>query len=258
MSTTSTSSRDSSRVTGRDRVGCPATTTRSTCASEVAVRAAAGSSGARWRRCARRWWARRAAASRPPRRAPGPPGRRRRRRPRRCAGRGRARSCARADGASGRAHRRPDAGAHRSGGHQRLVELDVEVQRPVADDAAAGTAVRPTSMSTGTSQPKMPTWSVVWLALVPRSRAGRSAVTRPSGRRRATASRAPGAGWRRRCPDVHITAARAADLGQPERQEPGAALVDPGVQPDQPGLGGVVRREGQRCVARARAPRRPR
>ncbi len=32
-----------------------------------------------------------------------------------------------------------------------------------------------------TSGPKMPTWSVVWLALVPRSRAGRSAVTTTSG-----------------------------------------------------------------------------
>ncbi len=43
-----------------------------------------------------------------------------------------------------------------------------------------------------------------------------------------------------------------ADLGQPEGQEAGRPLVEARVQPDQPGLGGVVRRERQRRVARSR------
>ena len=73
--------------TGRDRVGCPQTTTRSTCAAEVAVEQQPVGADRVGRRCASRWTARRAAASRRPGRAPAPAARRRRRRPRRCAGR---------------------------------------------------------------------------------------------------------------------------------------------------------------------------
>ena len=98
----------------------------------------------------------------------------------------------------------------------------------------------------------MPTWSVVWLASVPRSRSGRSAVTATRGTPACAASSR--AGWRlaTAVPDVQMTAAARADLGQPEGEEAGRALVEARVQPDQPGLGGVVRRERQRRVARAR------
>ena len=104
----------------------------------------------------------------------------------------------------------------------------------------------------GMRGPKMPTWSVVWLASVPRSRSGRSAVTATSGTPAWAASSMAGCRLATAVPDVQITAAARADLGQPEGQEPGRALVEPGVQPEQPGLGGVVRRERQRRVARAR------
>jgi hypothetical protein len=39
-----------------------------------------------------------------------------------------------------------------------------------------------------------------------------------------------------------------ATLRQSQREEAGGALVDPGVQPEQAGLGGVEGREGQRRV----------
>ena len=62
----------------------------------------------------------------------------------------------------------------------------------------------------------------------------------------------------RRAATCVTTADRRRPWGQPEGEEAGGPLVDAGVQPDQAGLGGVVRREGQRGVARARARARPR
>ncbi len=154
--------------------------------------------------------------------------------------------CARACGrACGRA-----SGVQRSVGHQRVVELDVEVHRAARPSDQHRVDVR-RRRAVRTSRPKMPTWSVVWLAPVPRSRAGRSAVTTMQRQRRRGPPRAPrGAGWRRPCRTCRSTAARRADLGEAEREEPGGALVDAGVQPHQPGRGGVVRRQGQRGVAR--------
>ena len=84
--TTSTSSRASSRSTGRDSVGCPNDDDPLDPARRGRCRAAAGRCGSRSRRCASRWSARRAAASPPARPAPARAARRRRRRPRRCAG----------------------------------------------------------------------------------------------------------------------------------------------------------------------------
>ncbi len=63
----------------------------------------------------------------------------------------------------------------------------------------------------------MPTWSVVWLASVPRSRAGRSAVTTTRGWPEWAASSTAGCRLATAVPDVHTTAARA-----PARVSPSA------------------------------------
>ena len=84
------------------------------------------------RRCGSRWWARRAAASRRPRRAPGRAGRRRRRRRRRCAGPGDADlgQTVRSPWRTLRFGPNPHVLRHPPVvGDQRVVELDVEVQR---------------------------------------------------------------------------------------------------------------------------------
>ena len=128
---TSTSARASSRCTGRDSVGWPKTTTRSTSVGQRRWPGAAGRSAAP-ARCARRWTARPAAAS-PPRRPVGEPAdRRRRRRPRPCGGRGRARSVPGVvETAAERPPHRPSGGGHPAvGRHQRVVELHVEVHEP--------------------------------------------------------------------------------------------------------------------------------
>ena len=66
----------------------------------------------------------------------------------------------------------------------------------------------------------MPAWSVVWLALVPRSRPGRSAVTASRGTPACAASSI--AGWRlaTAVPLVHITAARLPVLDSPSARKP--------------------------------------
>ena len=130
-------------------------------------------------------------------------------------------------------------------GHERVGELHVEVERPVIGEA--GSLVR--EVVRANKRPEIPTWSVVWLALVPRSRAGRSAVTTTSGSPACAASST--AGWKlaTAVPQVQITAARCADLGQAQRQEGRRALVDAGVQPQQARLGRGEGGEGQRCVA---------
>ena len=190
-------------MTGRDSVGWPNTTTRSIRRAEVAVEQQPVAADRRSRRCASRWSARRAAASRPARRASraGGPGvvagddhraRAERERARRSRGRT---TC------GPRSTRCDGPGCHRSVGDERLVELHVEVQR-TRRVRRQRRRTRPgrRRRRSRTSGPKIPTWSVVWLAPVPRSRAGRSAVTTTSGRRRRAPPRArPGAGWRRRC-----------------------------------------------------------
>ncbi len=87
----------------------------------------------------------------------------------------------------------------------------------------AGTASRAATDATSydlTRGPKMPIWSVVWLAPVPRSRAGRSAETTTSPTPAWTASRT--AGWRlaTAVPEVVRTAAREPDLVRPSARKP--------------------------------------
>ena len=86
--------------------------------------------------------------------------------------------------------------------------------------------------SRGPRRRRCRTWSVVWLAPVPRSGAGRSAVThheRQPGVRRPRAPR--GAGSRPPCRSWSPPAPAAGEVrGQAEREEAGRPLVDPGVQ----------------------------
>ena len=128
---TSTSSRASSRETGRESVGWPKHDDPLDLVGQRASRAGAGRCGSRGCRCASRSRARPAAATAPARPGRAPAVRRRRRPPRPSAARpgssyarGRApRTAPSASGSGGR--RRP----HRSVRHQRLVELDVEMER---------------------------------------------------------------------------------------------------------------------------------
>ena len=105
--------------------------------------------------------------------------------------------------------------------HQRLVEPHVDVERarrvPLHRIEVGGAARRRRSPTSG---PKMPTWSVVWLAPVPRSRAGRSAVTTTSGTPAWAASSTAGCRFATAVPDVHITAARAPTLERPSARKP--------------------------------------
>ena len=153
-------------------------------------------------------------------------------------------------------------------GQQRLVELHVEVHRPVAlvaadereDRVEIGARRRRASAA---KEPKIPTWSVVWLAPVPRRRAGpvgghdhqRHTGVRglDHGGQEVGHGRARGARHRR---------GAVADLREAEGEEAGGPLVDARVQAQAPAGGGVVEREGERRVAGAgrdappHAPRR--
>ena len=78
----------------------------------------------------------------------------------------------------------PPGGGIGVGGHEVAVELDVELGRThpraglVRSRRDRSRAAHPAVRSWhGANRPKMPAWSVVWLAPVPRSRSGRSAVT---------------------------------------------------------------------------------
>ena len=94
---------------------------------------------------------------------------------------------------------------------------------------ASGT---PASQNQRTALPYSFSWSTVWLAPVPRSSGGRSAVSTISGTPASSASITAAWKWAAAVPDVHTsTAGPPARLGQAERQERGGALVDPHVQP---------------------------
>ena len=159
-------------------------------------RAGAGSSGARSLRCGRRWSVRRTTASRRARPGPGPAGRRRRPRPPRCAGRSRERS-ARRGCSRARARAAGGAGVQRSSGSSGSSSWTLRCTGPSAERPASSRLRRRRAVRT--SLPKMPTWSVVWLAPVPRSRAGRSAVTIISGRPACAASSTAGCRLARPC-----------------------------------------------------------
>ncbi len=137
-----------------------------------------------------------------------------------------------------------------------VVEADIQVH-----DRAAGRArsAEP-GVLLGTGTAERPPWAPAarrsrpgrWSGWrpVPRSRAGRSAVTATMATPACVASSSAGCRLATAVPEVQITGGARPDLGQPEREEAGRALVDPGVQPDQPGLGRVVRRERERRVPR--------
>ena len=144
-------------------------------------------------------------------------------------------------------------------GDQRLVELAVEVDRAVRGPGRRrGRRVgrRRCRSAKLAASPKSRTWSVVWLAPVPRSRAGRSAVSATRGTPAWAASSTAGCRFAAAVRDVVTTAAgRREPLAMPEREEAGGALVDPGVQRD-PVVGARARRRAGRCATRGRARRR--
>ena len=85
----------------------------------------------------------------------------------------------------------------------------------VASRSAAATS------SVGAKEPKIPTWSVVWLAPEPRRRAGRSAVTTTSGTPACAASTTAGRRLATAVPDVHDTAAgRLPTFASPRARKP--------------------------------------
>ena len=126
---------------------------------------------------------------------------------------------------------------------------------------------------TGSRDPKMPGCSVVWLAPVPRSSCGRSALTTTSGTPAWWASSTAGCRLATAVPDVVTTATGCTGAaGQAEREEPGAALVDPHVEAEPPararprarhtpavptGSRGRARPRGRRCVPARRRGRSP-
>ena len=186
---TSTSARPSSRVTGRDRVGCPKTTTRSMRWRRGRRRAAGGSGAAAFSpvRQPRAGLGQQRPAgllgqhpSRRPGVVPGDhdgarpePGRSRRTR---AGQRGSGRVGPRR-GRSGREtrrlRRRAAAGSSSCTLRWTGPVAATSSPEPTAPEVRSGPEVD----GSATRAPKMPTWSVVWLAPVPRSRAGRSAVT---------------------------------------------------------------------------------
>ena len=235
--------------------------------AEVGAEEQRGRCGSGWRRCGSRCWARRAAASRP--------------RSASCRAGGPASSPAtttvRGPGAErvrGRCRRGPRVREHHVGS---VAPVTLGVGRirvggvgssgssnwqlrwigpsgnQAASRASSSGAVRSTKLA---ASPNRRTWSVVWLAPVPRRRAGRSAVTATRGTPAWAASSTAGCRLAAAVPDVVTTATGRCDpLASPRARNAGRPLVDPGVQGD-PLVGGQG--EGERRVARARgrAPRR--
>ena len=113
------------------------------------------------------------------------------------------------------------SGTHRSSGTSGSSSWTLRCTGPCAARRSRAREVGGAARSTvATSGPKMPTWSVVWLALVPRSRAGRSAVTTTSGRPAWAASSTAGCRLATAVPDVHTTAARAWFRVRPRARKP--------------------------------------
>ena len=96
----------------------------------------------------------------------------------------------------------------------------------------------------------MPTWSMVWLAPVPRSSGGRSAERSSRGTADIEASTTAGSQLATAVPEVHTSGDRAAGgPGQAHGVEGGGALVEVDVDPE----AAVPREgEGQRGGARTR------
>ena len=115
----------------------------------------------------------------------------------------------------------PGAGSHRSSGTSGSSSWTLRCTGPAPSVriAASVSSTRDRSW-VATSGPKIPTWSVVWFALVPRRRAGRSAVTTTSGTPACAASSTAGCRLATAVPEVHITAARAPTLVSPTARNP--------------------------------------
>ncbi len=100
----------------------------------------------------------------------------------------------------GRAPRRPVATAALRAASERQ---PTTCRRSASPEPACGAG---TSAESRTALPKMPAWSVVWFAFVPRSRAGRSAVSRISGTPACDASSTAGCRFATAVPLVVTTA----------------------------------------------------
>ena len=148
--------------------------------------------------------------------------------------------------------------SHVSSRQERVVELDVEVHGASAvvpaEEGEQLVQVGAETSSVGAKGPKRPTWSVVWLAPVPRSRAGRSAVTTTSGTPAWAASTTAGSRLATAVPEVQTTAAgRPPTFARPRARK---AAVRSSIRvcsrtPPSARVG-VVEGEGERRVARAR------
>ena len=260
--TTSTSGRDSSRATGRDRVGWPKTTTRSMrCAQLGAEEQPVGADrvGAGARPAAR------LGEQRPPGLLGQLPGRRTRvvtRRPRPSAARARGGAGCRPPPSPRIVRRRSDPLVRRVGGPNALGLSSVGSSgssnwqfrwigpsgSQAASRASSAGSVRSTKLA---ASPKRRTWSVVWLAPVPRRRAGRSAVTATRGTPAWAASSTAGCRLAVAVPEVVTTATGRCDpLARPRARKP-AVRSSMRVCSLTPLVGGQG--EGQRGVARPRA-----
>ena len=117
----------------------------------------------------------------------------------------------------------------RVGGEEVAVELEVELGRAGREQACESAAQlgfaedRSGGRSwQGANVPKIPAWVVVWLAPVPRSRSGRSALTTMSRRPVWCASMTAGSRLPTAVPDVVTTATGRRDpVRQAEGEEPG-------------------------------------
>ena len=142
---------------------------------------------------------------------------------------------------------------------QVTVELDVELGRAAArtrlpHDAAQLIGGRAAVRSWhGAKVPKIPAWSVVWLAPVPRSRSGRSALTTTTRRPVWCASMTAGSRLPTAVPDVVTTATGRRDpVAETEREESRRPLVDAHVQAQVAVPVGRMERQGEGSRARAR------
>ncbi len=99
--------------------------------------------------------------------------------------------------------------------------------------ASSRSSATPTSQNQRTLPPNRWSWSMAWLAPVPRSSGGRSAVSRSSGTPPVSASMTAGCRFATAEPEVTTTAAgRPLPRPRPIARKPGRALVHLDVQPD--------------------------
>ncbi len=115
----------------------------------------------------------------------------------------------------------------------------------------------PSSCDHRTAAPNMPGWTVVWLAPVPRSSGGRSALSTMRGTMPWWASSTAGCRLATAVPEVvTTTAGTRVSLAEAEGEEARGPLVHPHVQGQPAGAVSLLQGIGQRRRARARTEHR--